>query len=124
MPSLLQKKDGRWYINYTENGQRKRLYISALGKPVRDAEEARHYYDAWLADHERKQRVAQSNTDAPQSPRVEIILRYCRDTQLRTNNAAEATRVAVQTCCMGFLEFCRVGHIGRMQHLNPEVMAR
>lgn len=122
MPTLRQKRDGRYFIDYRdENGVRQRPYIQIDGKPVRNEAAARAYFDIFVASQSAPAAVTQSRAD---SPRLSAILDYYRDVYLVSENAADATRAAAQTHCAAFLEWCRTENIGRTQQLNVEVMAR
>lgn len=120
MPSLRQKPDGRFFIDYRdENGVRQRPYIQINGQPVRNEAVAQVYFKNWLSSH-----TAPESAPRATSPRVQDILDYYRDVYLVSQNAATATHAAVQTHCAAFLEWCRAEHIGRTQQLSVEVMAR
>lgn len=123
MPSLRQRPDGRFFIDYRdEHGQRQRPYVTRDGVPTCDPAFAQAYYDHWLKRFEPGQGAA--TRSRANSPRIQEILDYYRDVYLVAENAAEATHNAVQTHCSAFLEWCRGQHIGRMQQLNVEVLAR
>lgn len=122
MATLRQKKDGRFFIDYREGAERKRLNIQIDDKPVRDPIMAAAYFDHWLMAQKRHADPTASRV--PHSPRVETILNYYLDSHLVATNAAEATHAASRTHCMAFLEWLRSEHIGRIQQLNGEVMTR
>jgi integrase len=117
MPSLRKKSDGRWYIDYTEGGQRKRITISHNGKPIRNKFEAQAFYEHWNADRG-------DALDDPDSPRLSRVLDYYRDVHLPATNAASATRSAAATHCEVFTGWCRSENIGRCQQLSREVLTR
>jgi len=126
MATLRQKADGRYFIDYRENGQRSRLNIEIDGQPCRDSKRARAYFEQWqnVMERERRKEYAESPQRTPAGPRVHDVLQYYREVYLKANNAAEATHAAVSTHCEAFLQFCRAQHIGRVQQLNGEVMTR
>ena len=123
MPSLRQRPDGRFFIDYRDEfGQRQRPYIIINGERTRDPIAAQAYYDHWLKNQtEARGTATQSRVN---SPWIKEILDYYRDVYLIAQNAAQATHNAAQTHCAAFLEWCRSQHIGRMQQLNVEVMTR
>lgn len=121
MPSLRQRPDGRFFIDYRdENGERQRPYVLIQGKPCRDQIMAEAYYKHWLKQHE-----AQRATEGrDKSPRIQEVVDYYRNVYLVSENAATATHAAAETHCTVFLEWCRASHIGRVNQLNVEVLAR
>lgn len=121
MASLRQKPDGRFYIDYRDAGERRRVMVQVQGQPVRDPEAAAAYFEVWKQAQAQQPRTPK---ERPQSPRINAVLDYYRDTYLAANNAAEATHAAAQTHCAAFLEWCRTQNIGRTQQLNTEVLTR
>lgn len=121
MPSLRQKPDGRFFIDYREDGQRRRIDVVIDGVSIRDPTVAAAFYTAWEGQQQSTHRAPRERAT---SPRIDDLLNYYRDTYHVANNAAEATQAAAQTHCSVFLEWCRSERIGRAQQLNTEVLTR
>lgn len=72
--TLRQKRDGRYFIDYRDAaGVRQRPYIQIDGKPVRDEDEARAYYDHWLAAQS-SPAITQSRADSRWCPWIGVFI--------------------------------------------------
>lgn len=88
MATLRRRADGRFFIDYVENGQRKREAVTVDGVAIRDPVIAAAMFAEWCD--------CQPDEIAQDSPRIVAVLNYYQDTHLAATNAAQATRKAAR----------------------------
>lgn len=132
MPSLRQKPDGRFYIDYTLAGRRARVAITApdgagAQTAIRDSDAAHAYYrhflsHAWprlLARAAQTQAAPDVQTSKHADPRLRDIAAHYTDIYLPAKNAADKTISKAAQDLAQFNEFAAAHHVGRASQLTP-----
>ena len=125
MPTLRRKIDGRFFVDYTLNGTRRRLSVRVSHNgamvPIRDPAEARKWFARFL------ERDWPALLGAPpdvqtSDPHLRQICDHYLDVYLPTKNAARKTLIAAAQICCQFERFASSRHIGRVSQLSPALV--
>lgn len=120
MPTLRQRPDGRFFIDYREiSGARVRRIIEHAGAPVRDAALAERLFDQFCAN------IAQADTQPVTTgpdPRVRDVTDYYQHTYLPARNAAKKTYTSAARHLEMFLDYCATRRVGRVSQLSGQIV--